>query len=435
VDVVITHEFADFDALAASVAAQRIYAGSVIVFGRVLSPPVRDFLALHKDRFPSLRATDVDQDAVRRVVIVDVRRASRLKAFKRLLERIERRDPALEVHIWDHHQPSGDDLPGTQVRVGPMGSATTMLIKEIRERGLSIDALEATLFALGIHADTGSFCYPTTTWEDVSATAWLMTQGAHVGALSRYLDPPLTPAQRGALVQALSGTRERVLAGLRIGFCAIHAEERCPGLDVVTSRTRALLGLSALFLAFQHREKRTDVVARAATPLVDVGRLLEEHLGGGGHPSAASAVVRNATSAEVIERLEGALLAAPPRPDTVEHLMSRPVRTVPHDATLAAVQATLDSCGYTGVPVVREGRLAGIVSRRDIAQARRAGRLSVPASGFMTHRVHVIAPEASVEEAFELMKTEDVGRLPVVRGERIVGIVTRSDLLRVLYAD
>jgi tRNA nucleotidyltransferase (CCA-adding enzyme) len=115
--------------------------------------------------------------------------------------------------------------------------------------------------------------------------------------------------------------------------------------------------------------------------------------------------------------------------------MSAPVRTVNHDATLSAVDATLASCGFTGLPVMRDGKLSGIVSRRDLDQARKAGKPTLPVSGFMTHRVHVIAVDASVEEAFEKMKTEDVGRLPVVKDDRIVGIVTRSDLLRILYAD
>jgi tRNA nucleotidyltransferase (CCA-adding enzyme) len=434
VDIVVTHEFADFDALAATVAAQRLYPGSVIVLGRVVSPPVRSFLALHKDRFPHRRGPDVDQDAVRTLIVVDVRRASRLQAFERLVARALARDPKLKVVVWDHHGASEDDLPATEVHVENVGSATTLLVEAMDARDLTVDPVEATLFALGIHADTGSLRYPTSTARDAAALAWLMVRGASSSAVERYLDPPFSPAQQKALIDVLGTTRVQTVSGFRMGFCAIRGASRCPGLDLVTSQGRELLGLSALVIAYEVETKdRVDVVLRSATPYVDVSLLVAD-LGGGGHPSAASATARELSAEEAIARVDAALRRNPPAPRPVTDLMTTPVHVVPPTLPLATLDESLTLWRHTGAPVVEGGRLVGIVSRRDIEKARAAGALALPVGGRMTQKVHTIDVHASVDEAMRCMQTHDVGRLPVLHGDRLVGIVTRSDILGELYA-
>lgn len=430
-DIIVTHELADFDALAASVAAQRLYPGSIIVLGQGVSLPVHGFLALHKERFPQRKITEIDQDAVTRIIVVDVRRASRLRAFPRLLERIAAKDPGLLVEIWDHHAPASDDLPANLLHVAEVGSATTLLVEEMQRRGLGVDAIEATLFALGIHSDTGSLCFSTARARDAAALAWLMERGANTRAIERYLDPPLSASQREALVRTLEQTRVRSLAGFRVGFGAIQVAERCPGLDVVTSRARALLGLSAIFLAFE-RGGRVDAIARSATPFIDVGGVLGV-LGGGGHASAASASASGLGAREAIERMESALLEAPLRPRRVTELMSTPVHSVAPDTSLATLADALAAWQHTGVPVLQDGKLVGIVSRRDVDKARARNALHLPVSGWMTHEVRTIDADASVEEALDQMQRHDVGRLPVLRAGDLIGIVTRSDLLEALY--
>jgi tRNA nucleotidyltransferase (CCA-adding enzyme) len=431
-DAIITHEFADFDALAASVAAQRIYPGATIVLGRVVSPQVRDFLALHKDRFVHKRVDEIDLDTIRTLVVVDVRRASRLKAFDALVSRARAGDASLRIIVWDHHATAPDDLPAAESHVEVIGSATSLLVEEMRRRDLSVDAMEATLLALGIHADTGSLRFATATARDALALSWLMDAGASTRAIEQFLDPPLTLGQREVLTEVLHGTRVLHLAGFRIGLCPITAPDRCPGLDVVTSHSRAFLGLSVLVLAYEVEDKHVDVIARSATPLIDVGALLTP-LGGGGHVSAASATVRGTTATGVVHTIETALRQDPPRLRPVSELMSSPVHVVAPDLPLERLAESLTLWGHSGAPVLDAGRLVGIISRRDVERARAQGALDVPVAGRMSQKVRTIAPNASVQEALERMKEWDVGRLPVLDGGALVGIVTRSDVLGELY--
>jgi tRNA nucleotidyltransferase (CCA-adding enzyme) len=156
-------------------------------------------------------------------------------------------------------------------------------------------------------------------------------------------------------------------------------------------------------------------------------------LGGGGHATAASAAVKHLSASESLDSLRNQLIAEPPRPRRVRDLMSSPVHTVAPETPLAELADSLSRWRHTGAPVVRDGELVGIVSSRDLERAA-DGRMQLPVSSCMSQQPITVSPDASLEDAQALMEQHDVGRLPVLRGGRLVGIVTRADLLRVLYA-
>jgi len=432
-DVVITHEMSDFDALASCVAAQKLYPGAVVVLGRRLAAPVRDFLALHKDRFETIRWNELDQGAVRRVVIVDVRRKGRLGPFAELLDRAARGE--VEVHVYDHHAAGSDDVEASLEVVEPVGSATTLLIERMRAGGIEVDPVEATLFALGILTDTGSLTHGGTTPRDARAYAWLLERGIHLGAVARWLRPPLGDQQREVLAALLAAVRTERFAGVPIGFAIVPVPKSLDGLAEVVTTAVELEGHAALIALFEPPGGRgTQVIARARSPYVDVGDLLGE-IGGGGHRAAAAARVKGRPAQEVEASLRAALAARPPRPRVVGEIMSSPVNHVRPEISLRELKASLRFWQHTGAPVVRDGELVGVVSRRDVERAERAGNLDLPVGGFMAHDVRTTSPDTTLEEAMREMVAGDVGRLPVVRGGRVVGILSRTDVLRVLYPD
>lgn len=431
-EIIVTHEMADFDALASAVAAHKLHPKAQIVLGRAVGHGVRGFLALHKQRFPTLRSSEVRQADVTKVVIVDVRRASRLGELAELRDRITSGDRSLEVHVWDHHAASVDDVPATFQVVERVGSATTLLVEEMRRLGIAIDPVEATLFALGIHVDTGSLTYSGTSARDATALAWLLDHGVELAVLNRYLEPPMTGAQRRALAAVLAAVEVELVGGVPIAFSVLRLPRAIDGLDVVTSEALGLLEHHALFAIFVLGTKRIQVVARARSEWVDVGRAVSA-VGGGGHATAAAAMVKHADVARVTRAILARLRSRPPRPRRVADIMSSPVRTVGGAESMGALRDSLEAWRFTGVPVVRGGQLVGIVSRSDVERAARDGRLRLPASGCMTHPVLTTTDDATLDDALALMQRADVGRLPVLRGGALVGIVTRSDVLGVLY--
>ena len=432
--VIVTHDVADFDGFAAAMAATKLYPGATIVLRNTEDPGLRSYLALHKDRFPYSRIGELDQKAVQGWVVVDVRRRGRLGDFSELLLRNEA--GLLPTDVWDHHPPAADDIPAGHARVEQLGAVTTLLVEVLQERGVGVDEAEATLLALGIHEDTDSLTHDNTTPRDAVALSWLVSQGANLGIVRRYLRPAMTPGQRTVLREILE--RQEVL---RIGGSGVHlAEVELPevvdGLGPVVSEAAMLGRGDALFVAFRVRGKKMHVIGRSSTPEVDVGRVLRS-LGGGGHAGAGSTSRRcrdAATARDLAARLRRAIEAEPGGVG-IGHLMTREVVTVTAATPLADVRATMKRHRVSGVLVLERGRLAGVLSHRDLDKAERDGRLHLRANSCLRRKVYTIDLEASLSEAMAVMSDHGIGRLPVTENGDLVGLLSRSDLRRRLYAD
>jgi len=109
-----------------------------------------------------------------------------------------------------------------------------------------------------------------------------------------------------------------------------------------------------------------------------------------------------------------------------ECMTKKPVTAEPDD-TLASVDAKMKTGGFRRVPVVREGKLIGIVSEYDLRRYpdSLASTLVLVA---MTPDPVTVSPSATLEHAVALLKGNEIGALPVVDHGRLVGIITASNL-------
>ncbi len=166
---------------------------------------------------------------------------------------------------------------------------------------------------------------------------------------------------------------------------------------------------------------------------VDWGSLFKP-IGGGGHPTAASAnLTTDAPEQVMVTVLDQARLQFP-KPPTARDLMSSPVRTIRPETTIGEAQRILLRYGHSGLSVVdATDALVGVISRRDLDIALHHGFSHAPVKGYMATNLKTITPETSLSDIEELMVTYDIGRLPVLQDKALVGIVTRTDLLRHLH--
>jgi tRNA nucleotidyltransferase (CCA-adding enzyme) len=116
---------------------------------------------------------------------------------------------------------------------------------------------------------------------------------------------------------------------------------------------------------------------------------------------------------------------------TAKELMSFPVRSIYPHTTVAEAQKVLLRYGHSGLTVVGDaGQLLGIVSRRDLDIAAYHGFQDAAVKEHMSTPVKIVTPDTPLVEVETLIIMYDIGRLPVVDQGNLVGIITRSDILR-----
>ena len=194
--IVVGHANPDFDAYASTVAATKLFPGSVGVFLGTQNANVRAFHNLHESFLSFIDLKELDSAKVDSVVMVDTRDPDRVGEIGAIVRR-----PDVEVIVYDHHPHQEGDLHCAQDRSLDVGATTSILVNEIRQRAIDITPLEASVMLLGIHEDTGSLTYPGAAAFDSEAVAFLMGAGAGIETLNQFLTRTLEPGQAKLLEQ------------------------------------------------------------------------------------------------------------------------------------------------------------------------------------------------------------------------------------------
>lgn len=423
--IIIPHINTDLDALGAAVGAQVLYPQAVIVLPGSPNPLAAEFISLHRYNMKIRSVRDLDLNAITRAIVVDTADPDRLGPLGALLGQAE-------IHLYDHHPEEPEDIHGTLEVRDLVGAATTLLAELIEESGAAITPMQATAMLLGIYADTGSLRLMGTTDRDARAAAFLLAKGGSLRAVDRFMQGTLSPGQQALLQQLQQRSRWINVRGARIRIIEGETNEYVGGLALVVHRLQDLQEAPALFAVVRMAE-RVYLVGRSEVPWVDVAQVMAA-FGGGGHRAAASAVVKGTLIPAVLDRLEEVLGQAVERPLMARDVMSFPVKTISPEKQVREAERLMLRHGHTGLPVMDEqGHLEGLISLRDVEKARRHGLEHAPVKGIMIRRVVTVTPDTPLDEVQELMVEKDIGRVPVVEAGNVVGIISRSDLLGLLY--
>lgn len=422
-EVILTHTNLDFDALASLVAAQKIYPAARPVLTGSMGRNVREFVSLHEDFFSFTDACSIKGVPVRLLILVDNRQKNRLGEGSFFLK------SKPKIVVYDHHPPTNEDIKGDFECVETVGATTTLLVEIIRRKKIPLSEIEATLFALGIHEDTGSLTYSTTTLRDVEALSYLMKKGANLQAIRTYLNFYLSEEQRKLFEDSLKKAKRYLIAGKEVLFIAVHSEF-VDGASLVVHKMADIENADAVFFLSIGRD-RAYLIARSKGE-IDVNKILEE-FGGGGHPQAASAVLRQANRSAVEEKILSNVREQIGRPLRAKDIMKSPVRTVKPTTSIKEVSLLMLKYGFSGFPVVDSVRLIGIISRKEVDKAIHHGLAHAPVKGFFTREIETVEPETDVFVIQKLMVEKGIGRLPVVEEGKLLGIITKKDLLEAVH--
>lgn len=429
-DVIATHVNADFDGLGAMIAAKRLYPDAVLVFPGGQERGLRDFLLYSTlYAYDVKRIRDIDLSDVTRLILVDVRSAARIGQFSDIIKNND-----LEIHIYDHHPVDENTIPGQVEFIRDVGATTTIMTQLFIERGMVPTPDEATMMMLGLYEDTGHLLFSGTTPEDFQAAAFLLKHGANLNTVADFLVREMTSEQVDLLNELLKSCQEHIINGVEIAIAYASIDYYVGDISSLVHKLKDIENLDVLIVAVR-MEDRIFLVGRSRLPELHVGEFFQE-FGGGGHAFAASATVRDLPMAQLLDRLEKLLHKHVRSRCQANHLMSAPVKTLPVNSTIEAARKLMTRFSFNAIPILNDQQqVAGIITRQVVEKAAHHKLLKMQVGEMMNTDFQVVSSTAPLIELQQGIIEHNQRCVPVVDAGTLVGVVTRTDLLRYMLGD
>lgn len=426
-EVITSHINLDFDGFASMVAAQKLYPDAQLVLPNVISKEVRNFLALYRSSFELKDYNEIDVALITKLIIADASSSNRVIDFLGELKK------DVPIMIYDHHIEKQNLINSQSSIIKNYGACVTILVREIIEKHIEIKPFEATIFLLGIYSDTNCLTSTSTKVEDVEVLAYLLNKGAYLDVVSIFIEQPFSSIQRNAFDNILNQISDYFINGFDIGICKLKFNDYIDELSYLTNKVLSIKDYDAIFVIAKMKS-RTYIVGRSTVARIDIGDIMK-CFGGAGHPRAGSAIMKESDLDNIQDELISILKNNITPSITAKDILSYPVKTVSSNTTLNEVEQIMLRYGHSGIPVVDEDRVVGIATRKDIEKAIHHGYGHSPIKAYMSRKVISILPNTPIKEIQHKMVENNIGRLLVIENQRIIGIVTRTDILRQIYGE
>ena len=429
--LIMTHEQADFDALASMLGAHLLVPEAYALLPRQINRNGRDFLDKYGQELGFSTISDLPNRHIQQVYLVDTQSLVTLRGLT----------DETKVCVIDHHPRKKQSHPEWEMVLENSGACSTLLVEKIQKANLELGSLEATMLLLGIYEDTGSLGYSNTTPRDARAVAFLLEHGADLNIVSRYLNPPLTNIQQQLYDRLLTNLSTHIVEGQTILIANAEAFDLNDEISSVAHKLRDFLDPDGLILVVSTKQG-VRLVARSTTDSLDVGRLAR-HFKGGGHKRASSALIRpedKPTSEntrllmqQIIEELQLFLPVVVTPELKVHQIMSRDPLVLKPNMTAREAAHLMNRYGFEGYPVVKDKKIIGLLTRRNVDRALQHN-LEKSVEDLMEAGEIRVFPQDSLTRLKEIMSNTGWGQVPVVdpETEDVIGIVTRTDLIGTL---
>ena len=421
-DIILTHERTDFDGLASLLGAFLLDRNLIPVLPRQLNRNVEAYLTLYGVELPFIDPRDLPSDPIESVCLVDTQSLTSIKGMVK--------DP--QVQVIDHH-PLRSDIPESwKLNIREIGATTTIFVETIQEREIPLSPIEATLLLLGIYEDTGSLTYTRTTAQDIFAAGILVERGASLETVTDYINHPLSLDQQKIYEELRANSESLIIHGHNLILARADASGLEEELSSLAHKLRDLLDPDALFLLLT-TAGGVQIIARSTDDHIDVCEILSAFEGGGGHSRAAAALINDQDLDDIYRKLTNILPQYVKPAIRARDIMSKDPQILKPDTPIAEAAELMLRYGYEGFPVVRDQVIVGLLTRRAVDRAL-AHELNTTAEKIMEAGNVRVFPADSVEHIQDVMMESGWGQIPVIssRSKEIVGIITRTDLIKIL---
>ncbi len=423
--VITTHLNADFDSLASCMSAKKLYPEAVVVLPGSMERRVKLFFENFK-LFEIKKLKEIDIEKIKTLIVVDTRSLSRIGDFAKILNQ------GVKVHLYDHHPQGDDDIKADFEITDQIGALSSLFTEIFRKKNIPISPIEATLLCLGIYEETGSLLFPSTTPRDVEAVAYLLKRGANLNIVSQFLKEELTREEILLLNALLNSIEEHILEGKRISI-AYAVMEESKDISHIVHKIMDIIDTDALFVIIGMADKLL-IIGRSNLPEIDIRAILAA-FGGGGHWAAGSATIKERPVKILIDDLLESIRNQIKPIKVAKDLMTTPVISVQWNVPIKEVEKIMTKYGINAMPVVKDDKYIGIITRGVVEKAIFHGLQKSRVADFATTDAYTAEENTSIIEIERNMVEINQRFVPILKDERVVGVITRTDILRNLYEE
>lgn len=425
----ITHIKADFDAIASAWGAYRLHDCDAILIITDMETNVGTYFKdIDSSPIRLIKSKDIEAiKSIDHLIITDCKQKKRIGQLQELLPKAEK------ITIYDHHPAYAKDIDGNEEIITSLGCTTTTLVRKLIENNIYISPEDATLYLLGIYEDTGLLTFSSTTSEDARAVADLIELGGDVSTVSDFIKRDFSREQVFVLNELLMNMSTINVDGVNIAYSYASIDVYIDELAFLAQRMMDMEGVESLFILVRSGP-RVVLIGRSKNNLVDAGKIVAR-FGGGGHPAAASAIIKDIDLHEAVSMLLVTLREQIKPVKSVSEIMSFPAKAIDIDATIKnAMDFTLKH-NLNHMPVTEGDKIAGILSRKDILQAIKHELTHEHVSLLMQTEFETVHPNTPFRIAESILVSSTQKLLPVEEDDKLVGVITRTDLLRLMHEE
>lgn len=418
--IITTHIDPDFDAFASAVAAQRLYPDHKIIIEGKLSTTLDKYLKGRKIFYPYYTFNELKINDVSSMVIVDTVDSRQLGKLKKFVGKAEK------VIYIDHHIPAVKE--NAVYLWEECGACITFLMKLLQKGKVKLLPGDASLFATALYRETDRFMNENTKSEDLKAAAWLLSSGASLKEIGAHSGQLIDQKQIELSSKFIESLKILNTNGTSIALVEEYSEDFPVGFRLIVEGLWNFLSQDNL-LVLLHVRERTFFFGRSRYGEVNFQDLLKGEAGS----FSSFNYIEDTDPDNARKRLIAAINSNVIDSARARDIMSSPVRTVLSEMELSDVLKIMEHTGHSGLPVIDENKLVGIVTKKDVETAIKHGFNKRPVKNIMSKNLVTSRISDSIDELKRKMVENDIGRILIIDHGILQGIVTRTDVMRSPY--
>ncbi|MEJ5165525.1 MAG: CBS domain-containing protein [Thermoanaerobaculia bacterium] len=423
--IITTHPNADLDSFGGIVALKVLHPDAYIFFPGATEMALKNLISLNIYKINEISLKEIEKEEIEKIFVVDLEDLERLGKLYEII--IERKIP---LEIYDHHPEERTYPPWAKVFKKNYGAVSTLLTQILISKNKEISPLEASLILLGIYEDTGSFHFQETTPEDFQAASYLLSKGANINLIHRFLIQELTPQHRNIFEQFYNTREDIKIKDFVVTFGYANLSFFVEDIAFVVHRFIDIMGIE-IFFGFVEQEGKIYLIGRSRNEKVNLSPIFKE-LKGGGHGGAGSAILKAIPYTQAKATLITLLTKYTPSPNRAEDIMNPVVYFLSPNTTIEDALKKMNYYHINGMPVVSRGKPLGAVTRQllDRALSHNLGR--TPVKEIMDPQLPLVDISTPLEEFKNYLTKSGKRFILVMNKKKIAGIITRMDIYRKL---